>query len=542
MDPNGTADATTIAGCGFAEGHAIIVRAGTYREAVRPTADRVALVAYPGHHPVVSGADVIPSGAWTPVDDDVWRHVWAWEAQDNRNGDLSPGRRRELFVVDGVVMRGVGGDRRPALPDGRFWVEGPPATPKAVYLNPPGDVDPNVAVIEVGQRPFLFVPADAAGGRCGTSRQAGSLVAGMAFRHGTSPRQRFAVCLGAADGTLLDSDVGWQNGGGVDLSGRDHTVTGNWIHDNGIEGAGGTGATDVVFAFNDVRGNGWADPNVRGHGGAGKVTRSRGLVAHHNVFADNEINGLWLDINNRNAIVAANLFERNANTGLFFELFSDSSLVVDNVCVDNRPRPNDPPEGARLAGCVRLTDAAGIVVAFNTVVEATNAALVVVIDDRSLWPCDHDGDPACGPNEARSGQNPRAPDADGRPVRSRDLVVLNNVLLARSGAASAIRVPAAVASASTWGGNLVWPSPRAERTGRAVPDPLAVFEGTTNREGTFRLATRSPARGSAVPVPPTVLSLFDAGRRRDAAAYHLTHDAWGRPRPASADVGAGVAQ
>ena len=536
VDPRGTADATTIAGCGFAEGRAIIVRAGTYREDVRPTADRVALVAYPGERPVVTGADLIPPGGWAPVGDGVWRHTWTWAALDNSTGETSPGRRRELFVLDGAVLQGMGGEQRPAIPDGRFWVEGPPAAPEAVYLNPPGDADPNAAAVEVGQRAFLFAPADATGGRCGRSRRTGLLVAGMTFRHGTAPRQRFAVCLGAADGALLDSDVGGQNGGGVDLSGRGHTAMGNRIHDNGIEGVGGTGAVDVELAFNDVRRNGWADPDGRGHGGAGKFTRSRGLVAHHNVFADNEVNGLWLDINNRNAVVAANLFERNANTGLFFELFSDSSLVVDNVCVENRPRASGS-RGGQLAGCVRLTDAVGVVVAFNTVARAANAALVVVTDDRSLWPCDHDGNPSCGPDEARKGQNPRASDADGRPVRSRDLVVFNNVLLTQPGAASAIRVPAAVAAASQWGGNLAWP---VERGGSSrVADPQAVLDGTA---GAFRLAPGSPGRGAAVPVPPDVLSLFDAGHRRDAAAHYLAHDAWGRPRRDPADVGAAVAQ
>ncbi len=151
----------------------------------------------------------------------------------------------------------------------------------------------------------------------------------------------------------------------------------------------------------------------------------------HNVFADNDVNGLWLDIHNRNAIIAANLFRRNANTGLFLELFSDSSLVAGNLCVANRVRRDDAPGRARLAGCLRLTDASANVVAFNTVVQASNAALVVLSDDRSLWPCEHDGDPACGPDEARSGQNPYAPASGGRPLRSWGNAFLNNLLLAR---------------------------------------------------------------------------------------------------------------
>ena len=569
----GGGDATTIAGCGYAEGRATVVRAGTYREDVRPTTDRFALVAYPGERPVVSGADVAAPGGWTHQGGGVWRHPWTWVAQDNGNGRTSAGRRRELFVVGGAVLRARGGDTRPALADGQFWVEGPPSAPTAVYLDPPGDADPNAEVVEVGQRWQLFWPADATRERCGSSRRRGLLVAGLTFRHGTSNRQRFAVCLGAANGAILDADIGWQSGGGLDLAGKNHLATGNRIHDNGIEGVGGTRADDVVVAFNEVARNGWADPDGTGHGGAGKFTRSRGLVVRNNVVSDNEVNGLWLDISNRNAVVAANLFARNANTGVFLELFSDSSLVANNLCVGNRLRTSDPPGRARLAGCIRLADASANVVAFNTVVGASNAALMVLADDRSLWPCGHDGDPACGPDEAPSGQNTDPADERGRPVRSRGNVFLNNVLLAiatepyTNGAgrrvrprASAIRVAVpGHAEGSVWGGNVVgapggaaystlavetsdpavWAAATGEQGGGAVAGPLAVLLDTASAAGMLQLAAGSPARGAAVPVPETVYARFDPGRRRDAARYHLTHDVWGRPRRVPADAGAG---
>lgn len=567
VDARGGGDATTIAGCGFASGQATVVRAGTYREDVRPTASGFALVAYPGEHPVVSGADMVAPGGWVAVGGGVWRHPWVWQALDNGNGRTSTGRRREVLVVDGSIVRGVGGDARPELADGRFWVEGPPSAPTAIYFDPPGDLDPNATTVEIGQRSTLFWPADAPGGRCRGSRLSGLLVAGMTFRHGTANRQRFAVCLGDADGTVLDADIGWQNGGGLDLAGSRHRATGNRIHDNGIEGVGGTGSVDVVLAFNEVRGNGWDDPAGSGHGGGGKFTRSRGLVVEGNVYADNAINGLWLDIDNRNAIVAGNLLVDNDNAGLFLELFSDSTVVVNNVCASNRLRPRDGPGAARLAGCLRLTDASATVVAFNTVVQAANAALIVFADDRSLWPCDRDGVPACGTNEARAGQNPFPPRPDGQPRRADGTVVLNNVFLSRAVApytntrgqrvtprASAIRVAVPGAVGSVWGGNWVWAPGGGVYSqasgemrdhaawagvvgslgGGVLPGPLAAVADTTSVGGMSRLAAGSPARGGAVPVPPAVLAAVGP-----QAAHHLIHDVWGHPRRVPADAGAG---
>lgn len=585
VDASGGGDATTISGCGYASGQATIVRSGTYREDVRPASGRFALVAYPGERPIVSGADVVAPGGWVDQGGGVWRHPWVWEAQDNGNGQLSPGRRREVFVVGGLMLGSLGGATLPIVPDGRFWVDGPPSAPRAVYMNPPGQTDPNAAVVEVGQRWKLFWPRDADGQRCRESSESGYLVAGMTFRHGTSNRQLFALCLGASDGTLLDSDVSWQNGGAVNLSGSNHVVVGNRLNNNGIEGPGGTGANGALLAFNEVRWNGWEDPTGGGHGGGGKFTRTRGLVVRNNVYADNYINGLWLDTNNRNVVVAANLFQRNENTGVFLELFSDSTLVANNLCVENRVRPHAASGPTRLAGCIKLTDSNGVVVAFNTIVNASNAAISMFADDRSLWPCGHDGHPGCGPNESAHGVNPYGPDRDGSPHRSHGSFFLNNLLMVRyispytnaagqrvAPRASAIRVGAAGGddeASHTWGGNLVWDqgltgssreaystqsagvetnsyevwsAATGERGGGTFANPLAVLVDTASVAGMVHLAASSPARSNGVPVPAAVYDLFEEGRTRDAARYHLTHDAWGHPRKEVPDVGAAEAE
>ena len=577
-DPD--ADASTIRECGYGPGRATVLRAGTYREDVRPTSIRFALVAYPGERPVVSGSDVVEPGGWTDEGGGVWRHPWVWEPLDNGDGALRASERREVFVVDGHVLDQLGGAARPAVSDGEFWVEGTPSHPTAVYANPPDETDPNEAVVEVGQRWQLFWPSDVRGQKCHESSQSGHLVAGVAFRHGTSRRQHHGLCLGGADGVLLDAEVSWQNGGAVDLDGSDHVVLGSRLNYNGVEGPGGTGAHGGLVAFSEVRGNGWEEEDG-GHGGGGKFTRTRGLVVRNNVYAENHVNGLWLDFRNRDVVVSANLFDRNVGTGLFLELFSDSVVVANNVFFAGRLRPHSPQGSARLQGSIKVIDSNSAVVAYNTVVAASNAAVLIGVTDRSEWPCAHDGDPQCGPDESPNGKNEGAPDADGSPPRSRDHRVYNNVLMAdpprpyldeagrtvypRSNSVFVGGVGSDDEQSIEWRGNLSWDKGlegSSSRTYHSVPsgvnvnayedwvlsvdalggasfaDPLRVLADVESAAGALSLPPGSLSVEAGTPIPGTVFLLFDEGPTRDAAVYALTHDAWGRVRGSSPSVGA----
>lgn len=571
----------TIAECGYARGQATIVHEGIYRENVRPTTSHFAFVAYPGEHPIVSGADLVTPGGWTSQGGGIWKHNWVWAAQDNNNGADGVGRRRELLVIDGTMLFRLGGSVLPNIGEGQFWVEGPPHAPTAVYVNPPEDVNPNTATVEVGQRWQLFWPADVGNHQCQNSSQSDHLVAGMTFRYGTSNRQQFSVCLGDSDGTMLDSDVSWQNAGPLDLDGVAHVIQGNHFSHNGIEGPGGTHADNGLFAFNEVRGNGWQNPTGGGHGGGGKFTRTSGLVIRNNIYADNYINGLWFDVTNRHIVVNANLFDRNFKSGVFFELFGDSSLVANNYCVENKLDPDENQNNARLMSCIKIVNSSGVVVAHNTVVNAENAALSIRADNRSLWPCDHDGDPSCGTHEARSGKNRYPADPDGSPKRARDTYVLNNILITKDVApyvnahgetvnprANSIWIGAVGhddEQSEVMRGNLSWDKeltsankytfdtqPSGVRTndyamwianvndrGSALfTDPLRVLSDTTTVEGMLTLAPGSPALNAGSPIPAGAYDIFTGSVIEEVGAYCLTHDAWGRPRGAVPDVGA----
>ena len=572
--------AATIAGCGYVSGQATIVRAGTYREDVRPTAAPFALVAYPGERPVVSGADVVAPGGWADAGDGVWRHTWAWDPQDNGDGQRAAVRRREFLVLDGAALDQVGGEARPALEDGQFWVEGPPSAPTAVYLNPLGNADPNRATVEVGQRWQLFWPADVTSHKCHNTDQSGHLIAGMTFQHGTANRQHFNLCLGRSGGVLLDSDVSWNNGGPVDLDGSGHVVVGSRFRFNTVEGPGGTGAHDGLLAFNEIRGNGWEE-HAGGHGGGGKFTRTRGLVVRNNVYAENDVNGLWLDVRNRHVAVLSNLFQGNASSGLFIELFSDSVLVANNVFFQNRMRTSDAQGAARLQGSVKVVDSNGLVLAHNTVVGAANAALAVSATDRSLWPCDQDGDPACGPNESAHGQNDGPPGIDRGPFRSHGHRVYNNLLMAenvgpyvndhgrtiypranaiwdwgRRGGRRAERRLAgklgleqgarrstlqtynSVSSGLNTNAYADWASGMDDAGGGVFASPLQVLLDATSPAGAVRLAPGSPAIDGGIGAPPDLLDLFVGGPLETVARVAFSQDIWGRPRGAVPDVGA----
>ncbi len=497
------ADAATIGGCGYAPDQATLVRAGTYRESVQPTAPRFALVAYPGERVVLSGAD---AGA------------------------------------------------------------------------------PSVPV-----REKLFFPADVRGDKCNQSRTEDLLVAGIEFEHGNSDFQRFSICLGRARGRFVDNVVRDDRSGALDLDGVDHYVVGNRFLDNGVEGPGGTGSHRLYLAFNEVSGNGHRVATGGGHGGGGKFTRTHDAVIVRNVYRDNYQNGLWIDnapfsnpFKNRRIVVAANYFDQNRSANIFIELFSDDVVISNNLCTENVLEPHEGPGNVRSMGCIKIVNSNGAVVAYNTVVNARNAALAIKSDNRSDWPVGETPTGCRSGNEGQRGYNEYGCDADGSPTRAREHHVYNNILMVPSTPsytnsegqrvaprANAIWIGAVGSDDETslvFRNNMAWnkgmeddPQKATYRTetsdlwtdsyatwtdgldargGATFTSPLDVLQDTTTIEGMLSPAEGSPAVGAGAPVPQSVIDGYSGTPVAGAVAYWLTHDVWGRPRGSSPSVGA----
>jgi hypothetical protein len=147
----------------LAPGDGVLIRAGTYREEVRPASGgapgrRITYAAFPGDRVVVSGADPLP-GPWHR-DGPGWRHAWTLPLPAY-GGDLGFVMRRELVVVDGTVLTAVAS--REELAPGTFVVDGTDEAPLALVVRLPDDHPPAGAAVEAATRTPCSAPAPPAG-------------------------------------------------------------------------------------------------------------------------------------------------------------------------------------------------------------------------------------------------------------------------------------------------------------------------------------------------------------------------------------------
>lgn len=325
-------------------GDAVLMRAGVYREAMRPrtggtTNAYLTFAAYPGEEVIVTGADVVnrPGQSyhgWQHQNDGSWRHAWIWSP--SREEKFAAAFRTELFVDNGQVLLQRGGRTLPQLQRGQFWIEGPGTHPVAVYLKTVDGTNPNEHTIEIGQRNQLFYSHGEGSGKCGSVDQGYYRLIGLTFIHGTSKRQEMVVCPGKQGSLLEEIDASWNNAGGIKLVGRGHIVRGATASHNGIEGIGGTHCTACIIEHNTIAHNNWKGEPGQAHGGGGKFTRTRHAIFRNNTYTDNNGPGLWMDNDNHDNEIYANRLDQNVPIGIFIEHGSSRNRIYNNVVTCTR--------------------------------------------------------------------------------------------------------------------------------------------------------------------------------------------------------------
>ncbi len=355
-------------------GDAVLIRAGVYRESVRPQAGgtgpgaRVTYAAWPGEAVVVTGADL--AGGWTRTRDGDWRRAWTGPSLETYSDD--PVFRRELLVADGQVLRPVA-ERRQLAP-GRFWTEGPDRAPGAVVVRLADGVTPAQAGIEIAHRTRLFWPqASAPDPECGASDTPGWLrVAGITFRHASNRAQWAAVCAGSAGGLVENVTVEWTNGLGIDVTGRGHTFRQSRADLNGQMGWGGS-CTDCLIEDGAAVGNNWRGHDPFWEAGGAKWTETSGTTIRRFYAAHNGGPGIWLDIDNASNTIEGSLAVGNQIAGIMLEYRTTETLVQHNVVAQTRWRS--------WSGTGILSQAASRnAYAHNTVVENQGTGLWLRLD------------------------------------------------------------------------------------------------------------------------------------------------------------------
>ena len=320
-------------------GDAVLIRAGVYRESVRPASGgtgpdaRVTFAAYPGETVVISGADPA-DGGWERQRDGAWRRPWTGGQMLTYSDD--PTFRLEQVVAAGRVLRPVG--QRADLAPGRFWREGPDAQPTALVARFRDDQAPGLGGgVEVGMRRVLFSPVGSDPyAECGDPSTPGWFrVVGLTFRYATNRAQEGAVCAGREGGLVEDVRVEWTNGLGIDASGRGHTFRRTRADLNGQMGWGG-GCQGCLFEDNAAVGNNWKGHDPYWEAGGGKWVGTTDSVIRRHYAAHNGGPGIWLDGGNHRNTVEGCLVVANEGAGIMLELNTTETLVQHNVAAATR--------------------------------------------------------------------------------------------------------------------------------------------------------------------------------------------------------------
>ena len=180
--------------------------------------------------------------------------------------------------------------------------------------------------LEMSSRPVLW-----------TNRGDHVHLKGLRFRQAANRAQQGAVELLGTDNLVEDCAFEDNNSVGLKFGGERGRARRCTFQRNGQLGftawlAHGTVVQDCV-----VRDNAWKGWRLAWEAGGNKILFSKDFVVERSVFEGNRGNGLWFDIDVRDAVVRHNLFNNNAACGLFFEV-AYGVHVHDNVFVGNGHR------------------------------------------------------------------------------------------------------------------------------------------------------------------------------------------------------------
>jgi hypothetical protein len=175
-------------------------------------------------------------------------------------------------------------------------------------------------------------------------------------------------------GIVVGNEVRLNHGVGL-AAGSNEIVKRNWIHHNGQLGVSAPGATDTVFAYNEIDHNNTMGFHSGWEAGSSKFSGTTHLVFRKNNVHDNWGSGPWFDGNNYRYIVAHNRVEGNRTDGIVAEI-SYGGIIRDNVLHNNGHCTECWGAG------VLIGNSSGVNVYGNTF-SRNNAAILLVMYERT---------------------------------------------------------------------------------------------------------------------------------------------------------------
>ena len=121
----------------------------------------------------------------------------------------------------------------------------------------------------------------------------------------------------------------------VGIIGRDGSkIIGNFVHDNGQMGLGGSG-DNILVQGNEIAKNGfWSGIDVLWEAGGFKFANTDNLIVRGNYSHDNHGSGMWTDIDNIHTLYEDNLVVHNTHIGITHEISYDA-VIRNNTLIGN---------------------------------------------------------------------------------------------------------------------------------------------------------------------------------------------------------------
>lgn len=306
-------------------GSTIVLRAGTYREALGTIAKRITIQPYTGETASLKGSK--PVDNWIQ-EGSVWRKD-GWTTRFCQNcvnpAVIDPAyplaASPDMVFLDGLPLTQV--SSKTALGTGSFFVD---------YAN---------SRLYIGSSPSGRLVEAAVRGRAAlfNGASSGSVVRGLNFLHyaPTYAQELSAIVADAPNLTFENNTIAWSATRGLSIHERGVIVRDNSIVNNGAAGLNGHEAHGASIERNDISLNNRERFVEAGPGNAAagaKFTSSHDLVMRNNRAQNNRGNGLWCDMSCYNATIVGNLTRGNTKNGLSFEV-SAKAIIASNVSVKN---------------------------------------------------------------------------------------------------------------------------------------------------------------------------------------------------------------
>jgi hypothetical protein len=353
-------------------GQRVVVRAGIYREWVRPArggTGPTSMICYepqPGEEVVIRGSVELPhawtrtGGVWTiqlpreafaennPFAHDNMaeggdQYIWDLDYWAKFRGKVPFALKRGLLFQNGRRLAQVLTAAEVEGTPGAYWVG---KDGWSLTVRPFDDADPNAALMEATNRRAAFAPT-AAGVSFIRLRGFRIEQVGNAFSY---PVNAAVSPMGGHHWIVEGNVVRQINATGINLGsvrmddtprtapdGSDCIVRRNTILDCGASGINGHSIMNGIIEDNVVARCGWQDFELWYDNGGMKLLVCTNLLVRHNlVYAIDAAPGIWLDWGNRNCRVTQNVIWRVRSMfgGIFVEASHLANRVDHNVVLD----------------------------------------------------------------------------------------------------------------------------------------------------------------------------------------------------------------